>query len=541
MPLSSLLSLEEAIDRQPLMVATTTAVQEVVILLSQSRASCILVVEQQQLVGILTEHDIVYLCATHPQLAEITVGEVMNPLLIILKASQLQNAFEVLHLMRQYQINYLPIEDDSGVFLGVITQQRLQELIAPTDLLQLWQVSEFINPNINHIQASVTVQNIAQRFIRQRSQAIIISDITNLGFIKPIGILTRRDIVQLKSLGLDLSSLTAENVMSTPLQSIQPHESLQTAYLRMQRHHISRLVVIGNQGELQGILTKDNVLQALDPVRMQNGILQEKRIAQQKAEQLRDLQQQLHQQITKRQQAEAALQESESRYRVIVEAQTELVCRFLPNGTLTFVNEAYCRYFNEKRSQLIGQNILRFIPDEDRAALVQHLGELNYDHPTGLIEHPIVLPNGEIHWQQWSNLAIIDDQGNTIEFQSVGRDITQRKQTEIALAQSEEKFRQIAENVREVFWLADPQMNRFIYINPVYEEVFGYSCQSLYDNPDSWLDAIHPQDRKHLKLSLKQQRNSTQCEFDEEYRIIRPDNAIRWIWVRTFAIKNELG
>ncbi len=129
------------------------------------------------------------------------------------------------------------------------------------------------------------------------------------------------------------------------------------------------------------------------------------------------------------------LREGEALYRTIVEDQMELICRFLPDGTLTFVNEAYCRYFDKQREELIGQTFMSLIPDEDRGKAEMHLACLNQDNPVGTMEHRVILPNGEIRWQQWSDRAIFDEQGHLIEFQSVGRDITDYKQTEETLQQ----------------------------------------------------------------------------------------------------------
>jgi len=124
------------------------------------------------------------------------------------------------------------------------------------------------------------------------------------------------------------------------------------------------------------------------------------------------------------------LKESEEKYRSIVEDQTELICRFLPGGLLTFVNEAYCRYFGKKREELLGNSFMKFIPDEDHEQVERHFMFINRENPVANHEHRVKSPNGEIYWQQWTNRAIFDKQGNFIEFQSVGSDITERKRME---------------------------------------------------------------------------------------------------------------
>jgi diguanylate cyclase (GGDEF)-like protein/PAS domain S-box-containing protein len=108
------------------------------------------------------------------------------------------------------------------------------------------------------------------------------------------------------------------------------------------------------------------------------------------------------------------------------------------------------------------------------------------------------------------------------------------------LGEREERFRQIAENVREVFFMISAQTDEILYISPAYEEVWGRSCESLYENPESWLGAIHPEDSLQALATLETQFR-TGDEFHEEYRIVRPDGSIRWIWVRAFPIIDAVG
>jgi PAS domain S-box-containing protein len=127
------------------------------------------------------------------------------------------------------------------------------------------------------------------------------------------------------------------------------------------------------------------------------------------------------------------LKESEARYRAVVEDQTELICRFLPDGTLTFVNEAYCRYFDKRREELIGYSFMPFIPEEDRGFVWEGIASLSSENPVATHEHRVVRPDGEIGWQQWTNRAIFDKEDCVAEFQAVGRDITDRVRAEQAL------------------------------------------------------------------------------------------------------------
>ncbi len=134
--------------------------------------------------------------------------------------------------------------------------------------------------------------------------------------------------------------------------------------------------------------------------------------------------------ITEYKQALTELEESEMRYRAIVEDQTELICRFRPDGTLTFVNLAYCRYFQKTPEELLGNSFLPLIPQEDQHIITKQQNLLTAQNPVVLYEHRVILPDGDVRWQQWFDRALYDEKGEAMEFQAVGRDITHQKVAE---------------------------------------------------------------------------------------------------------------
>ncbi|HEY9596395.1 MAG TPA: PAS domain-containing protein [Cyanophyceae cyanobacterium] len=161
--------------------------------------------------------------------------------------------------------------------------------------------------------------------------------------------------------------------------------------------------------------------------------------------QLQQINEQLQAEIAQHQKTEVALQQSEELLRAIVEDQTELICRFKPEGTLTFVNNAYCRYFNKERSELIGKNFIPIISEEDQEFVTQCFNCLSQKQPIITYEHRVSLPSGEMRWQQWTDRALFDEQGNLIEFQAVGRDITPLKQAEAEIRKALDKERELSE------------------------------------------------------------------------------------------------
>jgi PAS domain S-box-containing protein len=131
-----------------------------------------------------------------------------------------------------------------------------------------------------------------------------------------------------------------------------------------------------------------------------------------------------------RERAETVLETSEVRYRSVVETQTELVTRYLPDTTITFVNEANCRSLGKSREEVIGTRLLEYMPAAARERVQAAIQSL-LEHPgIATIEHETLLPDGTIGWQQWVNRTMLDREGRVVELQGIGRDITERKRLE---------------------------------------------------------------------------------------------------------------
>ena len=165
-------------------------------------------------------------------------------------------------------------------------------------------------------------------------------------------------------------------------------------------------------------------------------------------EQLTATEEELRENYNELAKSQKLLSESETQYRNVVEDQTEFISRFLPDGTHVFVNEAYCRYFGMKRDEILGHRFQPRIPAEDQERVKGFFASLTPDHPVDSIEHRIIMPDGSIRWQRWSDRAIFDGDMHIREYQSVGRDITDRKNAENELQAAYEQITAAEEELR---------------------------------------------------------------------------------------------
>lgn len=163
------------------------------------------------------------------------------------------------------------------------------------------------------------------------------------------------------------------------------------------------------------------------------------------------------------QEKEQEIKNSEQRYRSVVETQNEYICRYTPDGTHIFTNEAYCRLFGKKCVNILGTKLSLKIPADEIAGVREHFSSLTPDHPVDLNEHHIILPNGESRYIQWVDQAFFSDDETVIEYQSVGRDLTELKKLEKSLHESDALYRETVNAMDDGIFVTDKTQTIIIH------------------------------------------------------------------------------
>jgi PAS domain S-box-containing protein len=215
-----------------------------------------------------------------------------------------------------------------------------------------------------------------------------------------------------------------------------------------------------------------------------------------------------------------------------------------PDGLVIFLNPVASRLTGWSLDQAIGRplnevlQIAREIsrtPDDLPIAEVVGKG-VAFSSDEDVV---VIAKNGSVRPIEHNAAPIRDSQDRIMGMVVMFRDITERRRVEQAQRESEDRFRQLADHISDVFWIYELDGSKISYVSPAYESLWGRSCQSLYTQPMSYLQAVHPEDRQRVLQAHQRLENGEGTA--EEYRIARPDGTIRWVWDRGFPIKDKRG
>lgn len=212
------------------------------------------------------------------------------------------------------------------------------------------------------------------------------------------------------------------------------------------------------------------------------------------------------------------------------------ICLIDDQGLFIEVNPSFCELTEFSQDELIGKSWTLAAPPDIAARAERFLAAVLSDSAKVPGQWKIKRKGGELldALVSFRPLTRAGKRCAVLTFS----DISARIETELRLKESETRFRQIAENVREVLWVTDPAKSKMLYVSPAYERVWGRTVESLHREPLSFVQAIHPDDRNRVTAAFSRQVHG---DYDEVYRIVRPDGSQRWIRDRAFPVKDEAG
>lgn len=455
----------EGVLHQFLSVESDTAIAQVIRTMSETRSSFALVLQAGQLAGIFTKRDVVRAIAQSALQPNEAIATVMVSPVITLDEADLDDLLAVLQTFRQHHVRHLPILGRQGDVLGVITPNSIRKLLQPSDLLKFRQVSDVMVSQVVSALPSAPVAHLAQQMTQHRVSCVVIVPVlphlpdaapekyaANSGLtddsqsgVAPLGIVTEQDIVRLQADGLDLAQTCAGEVMSTPLLQTSPQQSLWSAYQQMQENQIRRLVVVGSQGELVGILTQTSVIHMLDPLELCEVI----RALQSTVTQKNDA---LHQEIRRRQALTDALASSEARLRE-AQALTHMGSWELDvaTQTVTWSPEVFHLFGLDptRPAPTLAENEQQYHP-EDRPRLRRILSAAIASGCPFRFQARIIRPDGSMRHVEARGRARLSSDGAVSKLFGTVQDITDQKQLEQLLRSQVQQQRLLASMTQRI-------------------------------------------------------------------------------------------
>ncbi|MEM9093054.1 MAG: CBS domain-containing protein, partial [Cyanobacteria bacterium P01_F01_bin.53] len=582
----------------------------------EARSSCVVVIENNQLVGIFTERDVVRLVTQKRTLEKLPLCEVMTRQLITLRESEFTELFSAVNLIRQHNIRHLPLLDDQGHLVGLLTHESLRQSSRPIDLLRLRSVDGVMSTNVVCAKPKSTMLDVARLMTEHQVSSVVIVEeqltqeqLTQKQPVEeqpaqeqldnqqstiaiPKGIVTERDVVQFQALGLALETCDANAVMSTPVFSVNLEDSLLVVQQLMEKRFIRRLVVTGSQGELLGIVTQSSILQALNPIELYKlAEVLEKRVVCLEAEKMKLLEnrtielerkvetrttelkakaEQVHLIASISSQIRSSLELQDILNTTVEKVQTLLKCDRVAiwqlqsdhqmlavaeanSGTIPsqLGQKAYDPCFNPNWLESYRLGRARVVSDIYATEMADcHRAFLEKMQTRAKILLPIVY--GDTLWglletveshapRQWqpeevellkqlaTQVAIAIQQASA--YQQAQAELIERRQTEIRLRESEQRFVTLAASAPVGIFRTDANGD-CVYVNEHWCNIAGLTPEAAFGT--GWMKGLHPSDQERIveEWSRATQENR---DFRLEYRFQRENGVVTWVFGQAVA------
>jgi len=237
--------------------------------------------------------------------------------------------------------------------------------------------------------------------------------------------------------------------------------------------------------------------------------------------------------LTRRKLTEAALQKSEERFSQVSANAQEWIWEVDNTGLYTYASPAAEKILGYRPEEIVGQKHFYdfFVPEERQSLTEAAFAVFESKAAFRGFANTNVHKDGRLVFLETSGSPILDEQGNLLGYRGLDTDVTDRKQAEIALRESEERFKQLAENIDHVFWFIQLEPEKVLYVSSALEKIWGFTVEELYRNPKLWAESIHPEDRNRVLELIEGTIAGPDkyAAYDVEYRIVRKDGALRWI------------
>uniref|UniRef100_B8HRN4 histidine kinase n=1 Tax=Cyanothece sp. (strain PCC 7425 / ATCC 29141) TaxID=395961 RepID=B8HRN4_CYAP4 len=340
------------------------------------------------------------------------------------------------------------------------------------------------------------------------------------------GIFSHQDVVRAAATGMDLTATPIAEVMTQPVVTLawSAEMTLQTALSGMAEHQIHHLPVLNQDDRLIGLLTQDALLQGLARKPQPIPSLNPSPPAQSA------------QTYPDRGMDKDVL---EQQWKALFDHALDAILIADDQGCYLDANPAACQLLGLSKAELLSSCVADFA---DPAVEITQLWQKFIRQGQMLGEFRLRCPDGTVRQTEFAaianfipgrHLSILRDISARVELEA------ERKRTEVNLQASEAKFRLLTEHLRDAFFICSPNLERYLYISPAVEKIWGITTTEIYQNPRSWLEQVHPEDWDYFIANTSLDGHFE--DYDLEYRIIRPDGEVRWVHVRAYPLTSTQG
>lgn len=237
---------------------------------------------------------------------------------------------------------------------------------------------------------------------------------------------------------------------------------------------------------------------------------------------------------------ESQVEERTAKLKAILDSAANGIVMIDERGVIDSVNPAVKRIFGYTSDELLGKNVSMLMPSPQREEHDQYIARYLQTGGKKIIgigmEVEGIRKDGTTFPLELS-VEEVELDGRRF-FAGCICDISERKEAVKALRESEAKFQQLAAHLQDTLWMTNGDGSEIIYVSPAYESIWGRSCESLYENPSDWIDGLHPEDRERVTHSFYE--DAPTGDYNETFRVIRPDGSLRWIHAIGYPIRNDM-